>query len=167
MNNIITAQRAFFNSNASKSISFRKAQLKKLRTIIQAYEAEMYAAIMADFSKSAFDTYATEIALLYVEIDDALRHLNAWAKPKRVRTNVLNFPAKSYIVPEPLGVCLVIGAWNYPIQLSLSPAIAAIAAGNTVVLKPSELPAKTSAVLAQMANGNFTPEFFTVVEGGG
>ena len=166
MNNIITAQRAFFNSNASKSISFRKAQLKKLRTIIQAYEAEMYAAIMADFSKSAFDTYATEIALLYVEIDDALRHLNAWAKPKRVRTNVLNFPAKSYIVPEPLGVCLVIGAWNYPIQLSLSPAIAAIAAGNTVVLKPSELPAKTSAVLAQMVNGNFAPEFFTVVEGG-
>ena len=166
MTNTITAQRAFFNSNASKNIAFRKAQLTKLRGLIQVYEAEMNAAIMADFSKSAFDTYSTEIALLYVEIDDALRHLNQWAKHKRVRTNVLNFPAKSYTVPEPFGVCLVIGAWNYPIQLSLSPAIAAIAAGNTVILKPSELPAKSSAVLAKMINGNFDPAFFTVVEGG-
>ena len=80
---------------------------------------------------------------------------------------MLNFPGHSYIMPEPMGVCLIIGAWNYPINLTLAPAIAAIAAGNTVVLKPSELTGSTSAVLAKMIGSNFDPSFLAVVEGGG
>ena len=126
----------------------------------------MEQAIFADFSKSAFDNYSTELALLYAEIDHAIRKLPKWSAKKRVWTDLVNLPAKSYILPEPLGVTLVIGAWNYPYQLSFAPAIAAIAAGNTVVLKPSELPANTSKVMAEIVNSNFDPAFFHVVEGG-
>jgi aldehyde dehydrogenase (NAD+) len=104
--------------------------------------------------------------LLYIEIDEAIRHVKKWAKRKRVRTNIVNFTAKSYIIPEPLGVSLVIGAWNYPYQLSLTPVIAAIGAGNTIILKPSELPAESSKVMAQLINENFDPAFFRVIEGG-
>lgn len=129
-------------------------------------EKRMEEAIFADFSKSAFDNYSTELALLYVEIDFALKNISQWSARQKVRTNIVNFPARSYIIPEPLGVTLVIGAWNYPYQLSFAPAIAAIAAGNTVILKPSELPAHTSRLMAQMVNGSFEPEFFRVVEGG-
>src|SRR5690606_36011845 len=89
-----------------------------------------------------------------------------WSSKKRVATNLANLPAKSYIIPEPLGTSLIIGAWNYPYQLSLAPAIAAIAAGNTVILKPSELPINTSNAMAKLINENFDPGFFRVVEGG-
>jgi aldehyde dehydrogenase (NAD+) len=126
----------------------------------------LYEAIYSDFKKSEFDTFTTELALLYHEIALAKKHLTSWARPKRVSTNMVNFPAKSYIIPEPLGVCLVIGAWNYPYQLSLSPAVAAIAAGNTVVLKPSEIPSETSKVMQKLISENFDEGFFTVVEGG-
>ena len=94
-----------------------------------------------------FETFTNEFGLVFLDIDEACKKLKSWAKRKRVRTNWVNFPAKSYIIPEPLGVSLVIGAWNYPYQLSLAPAIAAIAAGNTVILKPSELPSNTSKIM--------------------
>jgi len=163
---IIEKQRLLFNSNTTKDIDFRISQLKKLRELIESYESQLNAAIYNDFRKSAFDTYSCETAILYAEIDDAIRHVKQWSKIQKVKTNLLNFPARSYIVPEPLGVSLVIGAWNYPYQLSLAPAIAAIAAGNTVVLKPSELPAETSRIMAKLVNENFDPALFVVVEGG-
>lgn len=166
MNEIVLAQKAFFNSNKTKNIDFRIAQLKKLKRVLQENEERMEKAIFEDFSKSAFDNYSTELALLYLEIDDAVKKVRKWAARKRVATNIVNFPARSYMIPEPLGVTLVIGAWNYPYQLSFAPAIAAIAAGNTVILKPSELPANTSKLMAEMVNTNFAPEFFKVVEGG-
>ncbi len=166
MENIISNQRAFFNTNQTKNIDFRIKQLQKLKTLLQKNEARLEKAIYEDFSKSAFDNYSNELALLYLEIDDATRNLKKWSARKRVSTNLVNFPARSYIIPEPLGVSLIIGAWNYPYQLSLAPAIAAIAAGNTVVLKPSELPANTSRTMAEIINHNFEPEFFIVVEGG-
>ena len=166
MNKIVLAQKAFFNSNKTKDIDFRIAQLKKLKNVLQENEERMEKAIFEDFSKSAFDNYSTELALLYLEIDDAVKKVRKWAARKRVATNIVNFPARSYMIPEPLGVTLVIGAWNYPYQLSFAPAIAAIAAGNTVILKPSELPANTSKLMAEMVNSNFAPEFFKVVEGG-
>ena len=166
MNEIVLAQKAFFNSNKTKDIDFRIAQLKKLKNVLQENEERMEKTIFEDFSKSAFDNYSTELALLYLEIDDAVKKVRKWAARKRVATNIVNFPARSYMIPEPLGVTLVIGAWNYPYQLSFAPAIAAIAAGNTVILKPSELPANTSKLMAEMVNSNFAPEFFKVVEGG-
>ncbi len=165
MKTLIQSQRDFFNSNQTKSIDFRITQLLKLRKLLQANEQILNEAIYADFQKSAFDTYTNELSILYAEIDESVRKVKNWASRKRVSTNFVNLPAKSYIVPEPLGVCLIIGAWNYPYQLSFGPAIAAIAAGNTVVLKPSELPIRTSQVMAKIINENFDPAFFKVVEG--
>jgi len=106
-----------------------------------------------------------EFLTLYQDLEIAIRRLSKWASLKMVRTNLLNWPAKSYILPEPLGVALVIGAWNYPIQLSLAPVVGALAAGNTVILKPSELCSATSRALERMINETFAPNYFTVVEG--
>ena len=166
MKTLIQSQRDFFNSNQTKNVDFRITQLLKLRKLLQANEQILNEAIYADFQKSAFDTYTNELSILYAEIDESVRKVKNWSSRKRVATNLVNLPAKSYIVPEPLGVCLIIGAWNYPYQLSFGPAIAAIAAGNTVILKPSELPIRTSQVMAKIINENFDPAFFKVVEGG-
>lgn len=163
---LIHKQRSFFNTNKTKNLDFRKTQLVKLRGLIKQYEKELKDAIYEDFKKSEFDTFTNELALLYLDIREALKKVSRWGKIKRVGTNMINFPAKSYIVPEPLGVSLIIGAWNYPIQLSLAPVIAAMAAGNTMILKPSELSLNTSHVLAKMINFNFNEEYFKVVEGG-
>ena len=166
MQELVNKQRQFFNSNKTKDINFRIEQLKKLKKLLKENEQRMEEAIYADFSKSAFDNYSTEIALLYLEINDAVKKIKKWSSRKRVPTDLVNLPGRSYIMPEPLGVSLIIGAWNYPYQLSFAPAIAAIAAGNTVLLKPSELPANTSRLMAEIINSNFNPEFFRVVEGG-
>ncbi len=129
-------------------------------------EDRLYEAIYADFKKSRFETYTSEVALLEQDIDDALKNVSTWAANKCVSTNLANFPGKSYIQPEPFGVSLVIGAWNYPYLLSLGPVIPAIAAGNTVVLKPSELPDHTAQLMKSLVSSYFDPEFFTVVTGG-
>ncbi|MBL0107090.1 MAG: aldehyde dehydrogenase family protein [Ignavibacteria bacterium] len=100
------------------------------------------------------------------EIEETIQELKKWVKKKKVNTNVINFPSKSYIMPEPLGVTLVIGAWNYPFQLSLAPVIASISAGNTIILKPSEISSSCSKIMAQLINENFDPTFFKVIEGG-
>jgi len=137
---IVQQQKSFFNSNATKEVNLRIETLKKLKLILKENEDKFYTAIYTDFKKSQFETYLTELSLIYNEINDAISNLKKWSKQKRVSTNLANFPAKSYIIPEPLGIILVISAWNYPYQLSLIPAISAIAAGNTVVIKPSEIP---------------------------
>jgi len=166
MEEIVTKQKSFFNTHSTKSIVFRKQQLKKLKKALQINEELLYEAIASDFKKSQFDTYTSELALVYHDIDDANKNLSYWSRKQHVKTNWINFPAKSYIIPEPLGVCLVIGAWNYPYLLSLAPLVAAMAAGCTVVLKPSEISSNTSAVLATIISENFSPEYITVVEGG-
>jgi aldehyde dehydrogenase (NAD+) len=166
INDIIESQRAFFLTNATKSIDFRIQQLRKLRSAIETNEKAMYEAIDKDFKKSEFDTYTTEIAIVYQDIDAAIKHVKEWASIKKVSTNAANLPAKSYIVPEPLGNALVIGAWNYPYQLSFAPAVAAIAAGCTIILKPSELPTNTSSIIKKIVSENFSTEYFAVIEGG-
>ncbi len=162
---IIAGQQDFFNSNQTKDVSFRIEQLKKLKKVFKENEELLYNAIYEDFGKSEFETYETELALLYHEVNNFIRNIRKWSKRKRVATGIANFPAKSYIIPEPLGVTLVIGAWNYPYQLSLAPAVASLAAGNTVVLKPSELPSKTSEVMTKLINDNFPSDYFCVVQG--
>ncbi len=159
-------QQDFFNSNKTKNVSFRIEQLIKFRNILKENEELLFKAIYEDFGKSEFETYLTELSLLYHEINLFIKNIKKWSKPKRVSTGLANFPACSFIIPEPLGVTLIIGAWNYPYQLSLVPAITSLAAGNTVILKPSELPAKTSEVMAKLINNNFPKEYFYVVQGG-
>lgn len=166
MQELVSLQKKFFQTDATKEVYFRIVQLRKLESLLRENEDFLHEAIYKDFKKSAFENYTTEISLLYQDIKEAIKMIPKWSKKKRVRTNLVNWPAKSYSIPEPLGVSLIIGAWNYPYQLSIAPAIAAIAAGNTVVLKPSELPINTSKAMAKMINENFDPNFFRVVEGG-
>lgn len=166
MQEIVNAQRAFFESGATLDIQFRITQLKKLKAALKAEERLLAAAIYDDFKKSSFDNFSNELALLFLDIDEAIAKIKSWAKPKRVKTNLINLPGSSYIYPEPLGVCLVIGAWNYPYQLSFAPAIAAITAGNTVIVKPSELAANSSRAIKELISKHFEPNYFTVVEGG-
>ncbi|MBT2560233.1 aldehyde dehydrogenase [Pedobacter sp. ISL-68] len=166
MKELLDLQRSYFDSNITKSPAFRVAQLKKLKRVIRDHEPELINAVYKDFMKGQFNTFLTEFSGLYTELDNYIKNLPKWSKVERAKTNLLNMPAKSYLIPEPLGVCLVIGAWNYPISLSLGPVLAAIAAGNTVILKPSEITTHTSAVIAKMIRANFDPSFFTVVQGG-
>ncbi len=166
MYQLVAQQRNYFNTHETKDLKFRSQQLKKLQDILKSNEKIIYEGIYKDFKKSKFETYTTELALLYHDIKEARINLYKWASVKRVKTNMLNFPSKSYIIPEPLGVCLVIGAWNYPYLLTLAPVVAALAAGNTVIIKPSEISSSTSAVMAKLINDNFESNFLKVVEGG-
>lgn len=166
MENLVNAQLTYFNSNATKPIDFRIKQLNKLCQLLESNEDLLTAAIYQDYGKSPFETFQTEFAAVYEEIKVAIKDLHQWAAIKPAITNARNAPATSYIIPEPLGVSLVIGPWNYPYQLSLAPVVAAIAAGCTVVLKPSELTAHCSAAMAKIINNNFEAQYFTAVEGG-
>ncbi|MBT6650900.1 MAG: aldehyde dehydrogenase family protein, partial [Flavobacteriales bacterium] len=160
---IVTHQKKFFKSNATKEVNLRIGTLKRLKLILKENEDKLYTAIYTDFKKSKFETYLTELSLIYNELNDAIKNLKKWSKQKRVRTNLANFPAKSYIIPDSLGTILIISAWNYPYQLSLIPAISAIAAGNTVVIKPSEIPNNTSKILVELINANFDEKHLTVI----
>lgn len=163
---IVENQRNFFATQKTKELAFRKVQLKRLQTLIRQNEKQMTDAIQKDFGKSDFETSLTELGLLYQEIDFFLKNLNRLAKPKRVKTNLVNLPGSSRIFFEPYGNCLVIGAWNYPYLLTLGPVIAAITAGNTVILKPSEISVETSQMLTKLINENFPVEYLCVIEGG-
>ena len=163
---ILQQQKTFFNSHATKDLDFRKAQLQKLKKVVKSNEKLLYDAIYQDFGKSEFETFGTEISFIYKDIDYYLKNLKSFAKPKNVLTNIVNQMGSSKIVFEPLGNCLVIGAWNYPYQLTLTPVIAAIAAGNTCMIKPSELPENTMKAMAKLINENFDSKFLYVVEGG-
>lgn len=163
---IFEKQQLFFNTNSTKDIQFRKQQLVKLKKHLQENEEAMYKAIHADFGKSRFETFETEIAFIYKEINECLANLSKWSRKKYVSTNLPNFPANSSILPEPLGSVLVIGAWNYPYHLSLVPAISAMAAGNTVILKPSEIAQNTSSMMAKIINQHFDANYLQVIEGG-
>ncbi len=163
---ILQQQKTFFNTHATKDLNFRKAQLQKLKKVVKSNEKLLYDAIYQDFGKSEFETFGTEISFIYKDIDYYLKNLKSFAKPKNVLTNIVNQMGSSKIVFEPLGNCLVIGAWNYPYQLTLTPVIAAIAAGNTCMIKPSELPENTMKAMAKLINENFDAQFLYVVEGG-
>ncbi|WP_422104684.1 aldehyde dehydrogenase [Winogradskyella sp.] len=162
---LVANQRTYFKSNATRSAEFRLAQLKKLKTLLLEYEDQMHEAIFKDFGKSKYENQLTEFFPLIDEINISIKNLKKWMQHKRVKTNLLNFPAKSYLVPEPLGVTLVIGAWNFPYNLSLTPLVGSMAAGNTTILKPSELPVETSKIMAKIINENFDPNYLHVVEG--
>ncbi|MCI3935945.1 aldehyde dehydrogenase [Chryseobacterium aahli] len=163
---ILHSQREFFNTQKTKNLKFRKMYLEKLRDLIIQNENFLYEAIDKDFGKSQFETYVTEISFVIKDIDYYLKNLNSLSKPKKVTTNLANQIATSKIHSEPLGCTLIIGAWNYPYQLSLSPLIASIAAGNCCILKPSEIAENTMKAMAKIINENFPPEYIYVVEGG-
>jgi aldehyde dehydrogenase (NAD+) len=163
---LVQNQRQFFNQNNTKSVDFRLEQLRKLKTLLLEHEDAMHDAIFKDFGKSKYENQLTEFFPLIDEINVAIKNLKKWIKPKNVATNILNFPAKSYLVPEPLGVSLVIGAWNFPYNLTLTPLVGSMAAGNTTILKPSELAQHTSAIMTKILNENFDSNYIHLIEGG-
>ncbi|GAA2808377.1 aldehyde dehydrogenase family protein [Crossiella cryophila] len=137
-----------------------------MRTMLLTHSTEFEQALHSDLRKSPVEAQLAEIGSSIAEIDHTLRRLRGWMRPSRVRTPMSLFPATARIVPEPLGVVLIIAPWNYPLQLSISPMIGALAAGNTVVLKPSELAPATSALLARLLPAYLDAQAVTVVEGG-
>ncbi len=163
---IVTEQRLFFNTNQTKNLSFRLEQLNILKQSILDNEVSIKKALKADLNKPELESYITEIGICLEEIKYALKHLKSWTKPKKVSTPLPYLPASSKIHSEPLGVVLIIGAWNYPLQLVISPLVGAIAAGNCAVLKPSEIAVNTSNLLAEIIDKYFDSSFISVVEGG-
>ncbi len=158
-------QLSFFRSGKTKDVAFRIETLKKLRELVVRHEDDILKAVKADLNKPEFEAKRAEVGLVLSEIDFAVKNLAEWAAPKEVETPSTHAGAKSYIYQDPYGLALVIAPWNYPFQLAVSPVVGAIAAGNCVVLKPSELTPHTSSLLAKMFNENFPEEYMTVVEG--
>lgn len=163
---IVAAQRRFFQTGATREIAFRRQQLQALQQAIAAREEDIVAALHADLGKSKFEAIATEVAYCLAEIKYVLRHLAAWMKPKPVATPLALLPARSRIVPEPLGAVLIISPWNYPLQLAILPLIGAIAAGNCAIVKPSEISERTSQVIVELIGDTFAPEFVSAIAGG-
>ena len=159
--------RNFFSSGATRSYAWRKAQLKNLKTSIEKHEAAIYSALFSDLKKSPEECWVTENGLVLAELNNAIKHLKHWMKPEKKATNLLNFPSSSYVMKEPLGVVLIIAPWNYPLNLLINPLIGAIAAGNCVVLKPSEHAPATAAVMKQIIQDVFAPEYILYAEGEG
>jgi aldehyde dehydrogenase (NAD+) len=166
MKELIESQRNYFLAGHTRPLSERKRNLRKLHDLLLENEKVLADAIYKDFKKPFQICVENEFSLPYGEINVAIRRLNRWSRPRTQMTNLSNFPARSRRVPVPFGVTLVIGPWNYPYMLSLIPMISSLAAGNTVILKPSEITASSSAALAKLINSNFPKELVYVQEGG-
>ncbi|MGL5082900.1 MAG: aldehyde dehydrogenase [Microcoleaceae cyanobacterium] len=161
---LIQAQRQFFATGQTKDVQFRLGQLKHLKQAIANSQAAIVDAVNADLARPEFEAYF-EIASVS-EINYAIKHLKSWVKPKKVRTSIDQFPSSAQIYPEPLGVVLIIGPWNYPFQLMISPLVGAIAAGNCAILKPSEIAVNTSRVVTGIIQNTFDPAYIVAIEGG-
>ncbi len=159
--------RQFFDTGATRTYAFRKKQLLALKKAIEAHESAIFEALFTDLKKSKEECWVTENGFLLAELNDTLKNLRNWMEPESVPTNLLNFPSSSRIIREPLGVVLVVGPWNYPFQLLMTPLIGAIAAGNCVVLKPSEFAPATSAIIQVIIEKIFPKEFVWLVTGDG
>jgi len=158
-------QRAFFKSQLTKNIQFRKDSLIRFQAVLLEEEKTIHQALFADLGKPEFEAYLTEYFVVMSELKTMIKNMERWAMPKRIKSSLLNFPSKDHLLPEPYGCCLQISPWNYPFQLSLATVIGAVAAGNTVVLKPSEHAPKTAEVVASIIAKSFDPQHVTVING--
>ena len=146
-------------------INYRKLSLIKLLNCVQKHEKEIIKALYADFKKSDFETVISETAYIVSELNHTIKNIHKWAKPTMVLPSLLNFPSTDYIYKEPYGKVLILAPWNYPYQLSLCPLIAAVAAGNQVVVKPSELTSHTSRIVAKIIRETFDKDHVQCIEG--
>jgi len=163
---IIQLQKRFFETGKTRDINFVKAKLKRLKKSIINNEDAINQVLYKDLKKPKFEAYMSELGILISEINNVLKNLSKWSKPKKVRSSKLNFPSKDYIYYEPYGTVLVIAPWNYPFQLAIGPIITAIAAGNTVVLKPSEISSNTAEIIKKILSDIFEEEHVCVELGG-
>ncbi|MCF8276448.1 MAG: aldehyde dehydrogenase family protein [Flavobacteriales bacterium] len=163
---VVQKQRDYFWSHATKPAAFRKKQLNKLKAAFRKHEENLLAALKQDLNKPKQEALATEIEVTVAEIDHYLRHLDDWMEPERVPTPLFFQPGSSMIVPEPYGVVLIIAPWNYPVKNLFGPLLGAIAAGNTAVVKPSEISPNCSKAIADLIKDTFDPEYIVSIEGG-
>lgn len=166
MNEIIAAQRRYFNSGATRDLGFRRRMLSRLEKGIASHEGALLDALRSDLGKTAFEGYATELGIVLAELRLAQKNLERWARPKNVPMPIAQFPSKGTVYPEPYGVALIMSPWNYPVQLTLVPLLAALSAGCTAVVKPSAYSPASSAALKKLLEECFPPEYVHVVEGG-
>jgi len=166
LNQLISNQNVFFNAGNTRNVATRIKRLKELKSSIYTNEKEIINALQDDLRKPEAEIWLAEIHVSLQEINTILKNLMYWVKPKRMPSKWFNAPSKDWIVPEPYGVTLHIAPWNYPFQLALNPLIGAVAAGNTVVLKPSEHAPKTAALLQRILSEIFPPEWVSVTQGG-
>lgn len=162
----VQACRDFFDTNATKPYAFRIAQLQKLKTALKENQQKLLNALYSDLHKTEMEGYFSELGIVYEELNFIMKHLKKWMKPKKVKTPIAQFPAKSSILYEPFGTVLIMSPWNYPINLTLAPLVGAIAAGNCSVVKPSNQTPATAAALKKLLSENFPEEYISVVEGG-
>lgn len=162
---IVENQQRFYQSGVTRQLSVRISALKRLKTVLMKNEQQLTAALKVDLNKSAYETYASEIGIVLSEISFAIKHLKKWMKPVKVKTPLTHMGSKSMIHSVPYGSALIIGPWNYPIQLILAPLVGAIAAGNCAVLKPSELTPQTAQVISDLIEETFPPDYIAVVQG--
>ncbi|MGA2247263.1 MAG: aldehyde dehydrogenase [Verrucomicrobiota bacterium] len=163
---LVYRQRAFFLTGATRPLDVRREHLQEFSTALERHESSLLAALQADLHKSPFQGYASELGLLQAEIRHALKNLSRWAAPVRCRTPWFAAPSRGWVQSEPFGVACILGPWNYPVQLLLTPLVSAIAAGNCAVLKPSELAPHTAEATAGMVAKSFAENHIAVVTGG-
>lgn len=157
--------RDFFQTQSTKDIKFRKKYLKALKKSIKKHESDILDALKSDLGKNKVEAYATEVGFVMKELSYIIKELKNWAKTKSVTTPMMQFPAKSFIKYEPYGTVLIIGPFNYPFQLVMSPLIGALAAGNCAVVKPSEMTPQTSMVVQEILEEVFPEDYVKVVQG--
>jgi len=158
-------QETFFENQLTLNIKKRIDYLKKLKKVLKEESQNIFDALYKDLKKSDFEAFTSETMLVNKELNIMINNLKQWSKPKRISSSLINFPSKDYLIPEPYGNILMISPWNYPFQLSLTPLIGAVAAGNTVVLKPSESAPNTSKVIDEIISSVFPEEWVKVIEG--
>jgi aldehyde dehydrogenase (NAD+) len=163
---LLIRQKAYFYAQNTKSLPFRIKQLEVLKAGINRQEHAIIEALAKDLNKSELETFSTEIGIIYEEINVTSKNLEDWAKPKKVKTALTHIGSAGWVMPEPFGVTLIMAPWNYPVQLSLSPLIGAIAAGNTAIVKPSELTPNVSALIKRLLNDLYSEDYIAVIEGG-
>lgn len=166
INNLVTRQKEFFRAGNTLDPKTRRNYLKRLKEAIHVREEEILQALKNDLGKSATEGYMSEIGLTMDELDYQIKHLYSFAKKRKAHTPLAQFSAKSYRLPSPYGVTLVMSPWNYPFLLSAEPLIEAVAAGNTAILKPSAYAGASSEVLWKIVNEVFPPEYVSVIKGG-
>jgi len=162
---LLKDQQEFFHSGQSRKLDFRINALNQLKDAIHKHEADILEALFADLNKTEFDAYATEIGIIYDEIKYASKNIHKWARPEKVPSPIILWPSSSFVLKEPFGVTLIISPWNYPFQLLLAPLVGAIGAGNTAILKPSEISENTAKVIEEIINNTFPKEYIHVVQG--
>jgi aldehyde dehydrogenase (NAD+) len=163
---LVQSQKSYFLGGNTMPLASRRESLKKLKSLLKQNEDKIAEAVYKDYKKSYFEVIENELSLTYVEISLALSKLGRWSKPIRTSPSIINIPANCRVYAQPFGSVLCIAPWNYPVQLALIPVVSALAAGNTVILKPSEISSYTSDLLAEIINSNFPSELIYVQTGG-